>query len=727
MNFCVLFTLCFLYSFGQDSTSQIEIPFARQYFHDQINNTQQKILNADYISDTLFTPYKNDEANILVTHAATVGIDSLQNLIELSKLSDNNTKIKYLRGLNESLVLFLEEYYQKQITASILQEFVIAYSEAMEADSHNLSIEKVVEKNSLGIGGLITKSVAFFDNEGITNAKNYLLKLYCYEHPDKILPTLNEHPETPFADSLIAFTARLYPEDIYNYAAASNELALLIKRNQDSLVRIIVQMSSQSSGRQYFPFLDNLYHNRVSFVQIDSALKDSTKYFKLLVLTAIDYAERMLKKDTPIAQCQQALMNRIGVKAKEIYIYEINNLHEEPDNIRFRIIDKLTPQELYYAAIASEDEIYTSSFVRGVYPRLWSPNKNSRSDSLLMSVRFDHFKKWVKMCANYNLLSNFLSKMAKPNSELLMKAFVNGLDETNSLEDAVDVADSYAAIDTNKVVKKLILNQVQNNLLQAQHAGNKKGVDIYTILNTIFLSLDSSNHINMAERLGIPPVYIMPIQAMHDSAKAPIVIQQFFYGDKDGMGIFNSFVRYYSGLPNWKMESTGAWVSFSSIKGTPVKIFSNRALDENYALDDSAQNVLDQYLYDNALEPSMVIHRGHSYYLPATLEQLPSSAKVILLGSCGAYKHLNKVLKTCPTAQIISSRQTGSGSVNFPMIRKIVDDLNQGKDLNWPALWKYFGASLPKEYFDEYVPPHKNLGAVLIMAYNKMIDNEGMN
>jgi hypothetical protein len=91
-----------------------------------------------------------------------------------------------------------------------------------------------------------------------------------------------------------------------------------------------------------------------------------------------------------------------------------------------------------------------------------------------------------------------------------------------------------------------------------------------------------------------------------------------------------------------------------------------------------------------------------------------------LLGSCGGYQSLNKVLSICPTAQIISSRQTGSGTINGPMINIIVEQLRQGKDLDWPTLWKTIGKVVSNhEYFDDYVPPYKNLGAVFIMAYKK--------
>jgi hypothetical protein len=338
-------------------------------------------------------------------------------------------------------------------------------------------------------------------------------------------------------------------------------------------------------------------------------------------------------------------------------------------------------------------------------------------DSLLMLVRFDHFRKWIKMAANYNTLDDFLKRMDKGNAEVLMKAFVNGLEKSTTLEDAVDVADSYASIN-DKSIHDLILNQVQYNLEQAKKTDNKKAADIYNILNTLFLSMDSSNHIDVAATLGIPPVYFMPNKSMRNDS-GQIIIQQFFYGDKDGNGVFNSFIGGFRNA-NWKITSNEKWVLVSSTKGVPVKIYSNRPLDEQKDLDAEAQAALCDYLTSNDLDPSMVIHRGHSYYLPSTLQQLDNSAKLVLLGSCGAYQHLNKVLSICPTAQIISSRQTGSGTINGPMINIIVEQLRQGKDLNWPQLWKTIGNIVShKEYFDDYVPPFKNLGAVFIMAYKK--------
>jgi hypothetical protein len=104
---------------------------------------------------------------------------------------------------------------------------------------------------------------------------------------------------------------------------------------------------------------------------------------------------------------------------------------------------------------------------------------------------------------------------------------------------------------------------------------------------------------------------------------------------------------------------------------------------------------------------------------------LPSTAKIVLLGSCGGYQKLNDILKICPTAQIISSKQVAAGVVNQSLIDAITERLRTGKDLNWEALWKTVQIKVGAGYrdkFEDYIPPHKNLGAIFIMAYNKVAE-----
>ena len=62
--------------------------------------------------------------------------------------------------------------------------------------------------------------------------------------------------------------------------------------------------------------------------------------------------------------------------------------------------------------------------------------------------------------------------------------------------------------------------------------------------------------------------------------------------------------------------------------------------------------------------------------------------------------------------------------MNQPMIIKITDLLRQGKDLYWPSIWKDFENTFQdNELFKDYIPPHKNLGAIFVIAYNTATGN----
>ncbi len=694
-----------LATFVNAQVAKNNTPLSRAYFHEQIDRTQKDILALPGITGDL-------------NYAATGKIDSLQAAIEANAKMDNNNKIKFLRGLNEALGEYVSACRGKRDSVAILPDLVNVFAQCLPLELNNESIEGIVTQYSYQIEQIIISNFAYSKNAGIEAIKNIALLKYLKVHPEKIYDILRTHPGLPFTDSLIIIAAHRDPQATYDNAAAYDALADSIHHCDDPLVKIISQMARMKTGRQLFPFLDDLYHDKTTFEKIASVINDSAKYYKLLVKTEIDYADRVRQKDTPMAMKDLTL--KLAFNANDIYVSQINALHESPDNVRFKIIDNLSPEELYYLAVLCEEEIYTSSYVKGVYPRIFK--KMQKGDSLLMNVRFDHFKKFIKMAANYNTLDDFLKRMDKDNAELLMKAFVKGLDKTNSLEDAVDVANSFASVN-DKALRKLILTEVQYNLQKAKDAGNTRGKNIYGILNILFLSMDTTNRVDVSKLLGIPPVYFVSNKNLQDTS-GKIIVQQFTYGDKDGETNFNSFISSVSNS-NWKITNNPEWVTVSSTHGTHVVIYTNKPLDEKKSLDDKAQHDLGDYLFSNDLNPVIVIHRGHSYYLPSTLKQLVSSAQVILLGSCGGYQSLNKVLTRCPTAHIVASKQVGSGSVNEPIINAVLETVRQGKDLNWPALWNNLGKlSLSKDLFEDYVPPYKNLGALFIMAYNRMLENE---
>ena len=699
-----------------------KVPAMRLLHHDYIDNNQKTIQKLDGKDDGIFTVSTNDTLNKKATEALVIWINNLQAKVELNKGIDDNTRYKWLRAINEMLNSFVTGYKIKSIKGTQFYNLIVAYNDAMELEWKSQSIQSIIEKNDIEVGEIIISNYGLKNNIGIPSSNDVLLLKKIYKYPRRAMSLLNQNPNASFADSIIKSIAYKDPEQLYNYAAAPNGLGRKIQSINDPLIKKIGLLALMKTGRMYFPFLDNLYKNKISMDSITKVLFDSTGYYKLLVKTQIEYAERVKNNDTPLVM--KVLTAKLKSKAVELFINEINGLHETQfEKIRFNSLIPLSPQDLYYVAVLGEEEIYTSSYL-GVYKRIFEKMKTPNADTLLAWMQYDYYKKFIKIASNYNMLDDFLKRMDKANAEKLMRDFVTGLENTKTLEDAVDVANSYASI-YNPEIKKLILNQIDENLALSEAKGNKRGQSIYNLLSIIFMSMDSSNKVDLVARLGIEGVYNMPINNLKDTS-GRIIIQQFFYGDKDGQGVFKSFFRNYPSKL-WKRVEKEQWVELSSIKGVPITIYCNKPFDNLLDLDAKAQEALGRYLEDNEIRPTIVIHRGHSYFVASTIEQLPSSAKIVLLGSCGGYQRLSDVLDICNNAHIIASKQTGTGQINIALITSITENLRLGRNLDWPTIWKNLEPKFKgdsKEKFDDYVPPYKNLGAIFITAYKLAMERE---
>lgn len=708
-------------SFAQTSFTQTSYnsggckpPFNRQRWHDLIDAGQRNALKA-------FQSSSNEEVKYHVTQALTKRVDDLQCIIEKDSLTKDQPKIGYLRGLDDFIKRFVGFYRSKQFNASNLPTALDAYEECMMRDERKQSIEDIVDRSSYEVANLLIECGAFRNNSGMRAANNSKWKKYLDLNPEEILPTLKKHPELPFRDSMIKIVAYKYPRRLYDYASARDWFGDAILNVRDTMVMTISKMArSSKSGQLYFPFLDNIISGKMTLGDIDQVKDDNVKYYRLLVQTKLDYVKRSLDGEQIISM--NDLDDMLGKKAIDPFINTINELHEKPDAVRFAILEQLNAQELYYLVIAGETELYTSSYVKGVFPRMMQKYGN-RGDSLLISVNFDRFKKFIKMAAGYNTLSEFLASIPdKDRAQLLMTAFVNNLEKSKGLEDGVDVADSYASIfEGMKPVADEMLNNVKLNLDRNIKENNKRGTVIYNLLYKLFQSVDSTQNVDLTKEFGIPPVYNINYQSLVDDTAHKVVMQVFFYGDDDGKMNYNGFIADLN-KAGWKMAADNSnWFAFTSPKGQPVVIYANKWFDDkkDESAIDKAQAALDQYLENKGIQPTIIVHRGHSYWVKYTIDQIQPNAKIVLLGSCGGYNVIHSVLQHAPDAHIIASKQTGKKDINQPFMNILNEKLRIGDNIDWIPLWKEFRAKAGNvEGFDDYVPPYKNLGALFIKAYN---------
>ncbi|XVJ66579.1 MAG: hypothetical protein HEQ40_10635 [Lacibacter sp.] len=699
-----------------DTSGPIEIPMTRVLRHENIIKEQKRIDKLDGKVDQFINLSANDDINTQVTDVIYRKTDVMRYEIE-RMTADNNTKIGYLRSLHELLqAIGLNVKTKKEILPSVPLMFE-SYKSIMQLTAEQKTIVPVFEQLPAEAGELLLPLLLQNKEEPAIRKLLFLKKVKT--DPSNIIQGIDAFMNDPFADSLISVAAVKIPLQVYTYAQATRTNASkIIRRSTDPKVQILVQLSDLTNGTLYLPFLDELLSKNLTIDDIKAVAENELLYYRLLVKTQTKYFMRMNNADTPLLA--KELFNMLIRKATDAFVNVMNELHDSPDPVRMRVSDPLTSEEIYYLLVTTEEVIYTSTYTK-LYDRMMTRFSNRRGDSLLMAVHFDKFKKFIKMAANYNRLDDFLKSMPEIRSNQLMYAFVNGLQKTGTLEDAVDVADSYGSI-TDVKLQNFLMDQVKENYETSLKKQDRRGEVIYNILQTLFRSsLDST--LDLSAALGIPPVYKVDFNSIADST-GKVVQQVFFYGDEDGIISFRSFMGLFNGKPEWNVAMGPEWVTITATKGKPYVIYANRPLDYKQDLDQQAQEHLIDYLKKNKINPTFVVHRGHSYHLKYTIQQMMPSSRIVMLGSCGGYQNLAKILNVNEDAHIISTKQVGSFSVNEPILRAINDKIRNGNNIEWIPLWQQIGTSVKTdtratELLKDYVPPHKNLGAIFIKAFRK--------
>jgi hypothetical protein len=312
---------------------------------------------------------------------------------------------------------------------------------------------------------------------------------------------------------------------------------------------------------------------------------------------------------------------------------------------------------------------------------------------------------------------------------VVMSNFINNLQKgrEDDLEDAVDVADAFGSI-TDTTLAVFLRQKVKENYEVSFRERSKKGMYIYSLLSRLFdgnLKTNDTDANQFSEKLGLNNINKVGYKLL--VGDSGIVYQRvFFFGDVDGKQSYDHFISLFRGDKKWKVTTTQYWSVIASVSGKKIVIYANLPLEEPQ--DDEAIGKLSSYLDDSGIHPTIMVHRGHSYHLKTTLLNLDKYTRIVILGSCGGYHNLAKVLDKSPDAHIVSSKQTGTMGVNDEILRSLNNSLLAGQDANWVEMWRSLEVNFNKrrdlsnkEKFSDYVPPYKNLGALFIKAYRRMM------
>ena len=692
------------------------IPFSHIYIHDKIDKEMKKADLWDGKEDKLISNPSDTSFTKQLTQSLLKDVAHYKVLIEnlpikggRDSIEENQEKLRCLTAVWEML-RFLNTGDRQDADYCI--NLVTNMHGMIVASNENKLLE--FARTNANIYTLANSKV-LMDNQ--PEARAFIYTYLGLENPKMMIKKLPEYAKDSFAAVIIAADARLEPEQIFNYASSTNNMIRgAVLRTNDSLVKSIVAIAEKSNAPlKAISFLGDLYHGRNSLSQIDSFTHTRDPYYQNLVRL------RMGGDSMAMYSYNRELVYR-GLQ----YVRKINDLHEEHDDVRFASIDSLRAIDLFYLIVNGQDEIYTSSFL-GVFKRMVERMNPMPGDKFLDTLKYDHFRTFVRMCAGYNTLPGFLATMGDTQRTVVMEKFINGLQNGggDELEDAVDVADAVGSIKDSALLVFLEA-KIKGAYEQSFKNKSKKGMIIYSLLAQLMegnkISGLDTGAVVTSGRLHLPAINKVQFKDMANDSG--VVYQQvFFFGDDDGEKSYNSFMDGFKNEKVWHVDTNQYWTTIASVTGKKIVVYANRPLLAPN--DEEAQNMLSKYLADSGIHPTIMVHRGHSYHLPQTLEKLNKYVKIVVLGSCGGYHNLAKVLDKSPDAHIVSSKQTGSMGINDPILIAINKNLLDGADVNWIAIWDgltvYFSTRPElKEKFVDYVPPYKNLGALFIKAYRKM-------
>ncbi|MFT7230300.1 MAG: hypothetical protein ACI9GO_000767 [Bacteroidia bacterium] len=351
----------------------------------------------------------------------------------------------------------------------------------------------------------------------------------------------------------------------------------------------------------------------------------------------------------------------------------------------------------------------------GMYTRMMAKMDAESTYQFLFQNNFNQFRTFIKMCAGYNELNDFLSKMGEWEKQNLFTKLVEGIEKANdNLSSAVAIADTYGSIKSSGT--KAIFEQAILKYYEEIRYTDVEAEKLYGIILSVFNIGGAS--FNAALNDQTLNLKVLPISRIYKEGKN--VQQHFFFDDPDGRTSYGHFIGTFTN-GNWDIIDKGIYVILKSRGGKAIEIYANKPTSE-YA----GQDAIKAHFQETGRWPDVVVHRGHSYFASAAIESLTPNAEIVFLGSCGGYNAISQVLKYSPDAQIISSKQIGTMLVNDKLCLELNEVIRKGNDIVWDKLWttldkKFADGSTADSRFQDYIPPHKNLGALLIKTYRSVL------
>ena len=188
----------------------------------------------------------------------------------------------------------------------------------------------------------------------------------------------------------------------------------------------------------------------------------------------------------------------------------VNDLHNEKDEVRFASVEDFSAEELYTLMIYSEEEIFTSTF-NGLFNRMMIKMGDQSGFGFLQSVGDNKFRTFIKMCAGFGKLGEFLGSMSQLHQQMLMVKFASGLEQYNDLSQAVEVADAFGSI-SDSLVLRILRGAIKYEYIRLHAKNDYHGMALYSLFSNLFIERNVANEnwfASVSQQYSLPVYTVM--------------------------------------------------------------------------------------------------------------------------------------------------------------------------------------------------------------------------
>ena len=517
------------------------------------------------------------------------------------------------------------------------------------------------------------------------------------------LKSISEFP------SIVNKLAEQSPNSIKKYLASSdNPLIEQLKLSQDRSAKTILDIYNRYKfGSKSYVLLHKILNGELTIEKAHEIGNSDIAYMRALMNITI-------QKNPKGIHSVEEEQNQVTLK----YIREIND-HPSNAHPNLQIIQGFNTKELYSLMVLGKEEIFQFAFDH-FYRSFNSGLGNANLIDFLPSVNHYKYREFCVLMANFRKFPELLNKNTTIEQRRKFIENFAHIDFTDvkCIEQAAAVCEFINNCDHYEI-QTILQEKIIDEYKEAESKKDQLALAVYSLLasNIGHRSIVNNEWYTSMEKkfnkYTLSYIDINDIKNKHNK----IIEVCYFYNDDDGVVSFNSYINTFKSMPKWYVQDIGSYYYISSLEGNDYDIFANKP---QYEL--VGQNSIREYLLVNKLEPSIIVHRGHSYHSQKTIDQMVGSPRFIFMGSCGGYYKISELLVRSPNAQILSTKQVGTMSLNDPMLKVIHETFRNNQNIDWPTFWSNQEAkySTHKD-FKMYVPPHKNNGALFVNAFFKVI------